>query len=370
MEHFEEKRRGNKKGRIILISLFVLVLLGVITVISLFSWYNNNLLAVNESKEEIRVVVEQGQVVSTIAAMLEEEGIIKSAKAMQIYCRLNDFSNLQAGKYDLIPSEDLSQIVAHLVNGDVASDEIKITFIEGKTIKDFAKVIEKKTVNTEEDVYELLEDEEYIDHLIEKYWFITEDIKNEDIYYALEGYLLPDTYRYENDEVEVKTIFSVMLNYMDKLLTPYKETIESKFTPHQMLTLASMAEREAKSLEDRKEVVGVFINRINNNMNLGSDVTTYYAVQVDMGERDLYQRELDMENPYNTRGPNMVGKLPVGPICNPSKMAIEATIEFSETDALYFVADKYGDVYFTRNNDEHLDIIQKLKDEDLWYVYD
>ena len=182
--------------------------------------------------------------------------------------------------------------------------------------------------------------------------------------------MLPDTYRYENDEVEVKTIFSVMLNYMDKLLTPYKETIESKFTPHQMLTLASMAEREAKSLEDRKEVVGVFINRINNNMNLGSDVTTYYAVQVDMGERDLYQRELDMENPYNTRGPNMVGKLPVGPICNPSKMAIEATIEFSETDALYFVADKYGDVYFTRNNDEHLDIIQKLKDEDLWYVYD
>ena len=370
MKHAEEGNNGNKVGRIILVIMLVLAVIAVITGIALVSWYNDNLLALNESKVGIRVTVEQGQTVSTIAMMLEEEGIIKNAKVMQIYCKLNDFTNLQAGKYDLVPSEDLSQIVAHLVNGDVASDEIKITFIEGKTIRDFARLIEKKTINTEEDVYELLEDEEYINHLIEKYWFITEDIKNEDIYYALEGYLLPDTYIYENDEVGVKTIFSVMLNYMDKLLTPYREAIESKFTVHQMLTLASMAEREAKSTEDRQEVVGVFINRVNNNMSLGSDVTTYYAAQVDMGERDLYQRELDEENPYNTRGPNMEGKLPVGPICNPSKDAIEATINFTETDALFFVADKYGDVYFTRDNDEHVKIIQKLKDEDLWYTYD
>ena len=88
-----------------------------------------------------------------------------------------------------------------------------------------------------------------------------------------------------------------------------------------------------------------------------------------MGERDLKAKELNTENPYNTRGPNMAGKLPVGPICNPSKEAIQAAIEYKETDALYFVADKNGKVYFTKSNDEHNQMIKKLKDEGLWFTY-
>ena len=363
-------KNNSKKSKVILILLIVLVLAIVISGIVAMNWYNSNLEPVSEVSENIRVEVESGSVVSTISEMLEKEGVIKNATVMRLYCKLNDITNLQAGKYDLNPSEDMATVIAHIVNGEVASDEIKITFIEGKTVKDFAKVIAKNTKNTEEDVFNLLEDEEYIDYLIEKYWFITDEIKNEDIYYSLEGYLLPDTYIFENDEVGVKTIFSVMLNYMEKYLDKYKDSEDLQFTIHQTLTLASMAEKEANSLEDRKEVVGVFLNRISKKMSLGSDVTTYYAAGISMGERDLYQRELDMENPYNTRGPNMEGKIPVGPICNPSKAAIEAAIEYTETDALYFVADKYGDVYFTKNNQEHVDIIQKLKDDDLWYVYE
>ena len=363
-------KNNSKKSKVILILLIVLVLAIVISGIVAMNWYKSNLEPVSEVSENIRVEVESGSVVSTISEMLEKEGVIKNATVMRLYCKLNDITNLQAGKYDLNPSEDMATVIAHIVNGEVASDEIKITFIEGKTVKDFAKVIAKNTKNTEEDVFNLLEDEEYIDYLIEKYWFITDEIKNEDIYYSLEGYLLPDTYIFENDEVGVKTIFSVMLNYMEKYLDKYKDSEDLQFTIHQTLTLASMAEKEANSLEDRKEVVGVFLNRISKKMSLGSDVTTYYAAGISMGERDLYQRELDMENPYNTRGPNMEGKIPVGPICNPSKAAIEAAIEYTETDALYFVADKYGDVYFTKNNQEHVDIIQKLKDDDLWYVYE
>ena len=363
-------KNNSKKSKVILILLIVLVLAIVISGIVAMNWYNSNLEPVSEVSENIRVEVESGSVVSTISEMLEKEGVIKNATVMRLYCKLNDITNLQAGKYDLNPSEDMATVIAHIVNGEVASDEIKITFIEGKTVKDFAKVIAKNTKNTEEDVFNLLEDEEYIDYLIEKYWFITDEIKNEDIYYSLEGYLLPDTYIFESDEVGVKTIFSVMLNYMEKYLDKYKDSEDLQFTIHQTLTLASMAEKEANSLEDRKEVVGVFLNRISKKMSLGSDVTTYYAAGISMGERDLYQRELDMENPYNTRGPNMEGKIPVGPICNPSKAAIEAAIEYTETDALYFVADKYGDVYFTKNNQEHVDIIQKLKDDDLWYVYE
>ena len=363
-------KNNSKKSKVILILLIVLVLAIVISGIVAMNWYKSNLEPVSEVSENIRVEVESGSVVSTISEMLEKEGVIKNATVMRLYCKLNDITNLQAGKYDLNPSEDMATVIAHIVNGEVASDEIKITFIEGKTVKDFAKVIAKNTKNTEEDVFNLLEDEEYIDYLIEKYWFITDEIKNEDIYYSLEGYLLPDTYIFENDEVGVKTIFSVMLNSMEKYLDKYKDSEDLQFTIHQTLTLASMAEKEANSLEDRKEVVGVFLNRISKKMSLGSDVTTYYAAGISMGERDLYQRELDMENPYNTRGPNMEGKIPVGPICNPSKAAIEAAIEYTETDALYFVADKYGDVYFTKNNQEHVDIIQKLKDDDLWYVYE
>ena len=363
-------KNNSKKSKVILILLIVLVLAIVISGILAINWYNSNLEPVSEVSENIRVEVESGSVVSTISEMLEKEGVIKNATVMRLYCKLNDITNLQAGKYDLNPSEDMATVIAHIVNGEIASDEIKITFIEGKTVKDFAKVIAKNTKNTEEDVFNLLEDEEYIDYLIEKYWFITDEIKNEDIYYSLEGYLLPDTYIFENDEVGVKTIFSVMLNYMEKYLDKYKDSEDLQFTIHQTLTLASMAEKEANSLEDRKEVVGVFLNRISKKMSLGSDVTTYYAAGISMGERDLYQRELDMENPYNTRGPNMEGKIPVGPICNPSKDAIEAAIEYTETNNLYFVADKYGDVYFTKNEDEHRKIIRKLKDDGLWYVYD
>ena len=223
--------------------------------------------------------------------------------------------------------------------------------------------------NTEEDVFNLLEDEEYIDSLIDRYWFLTDEIKNDDIYYPLEGYLLPNTYIFENDEVSVKEIFNVILNYMDKCLSRYKDNLIEDFTLHEILTLASIAELEGRSQEDREEIVGVFLNRIEKGINLGSDVTTYYAFKVDMGERDLYKKELTTENPYNTRGPNMEGKIPVGPICNPSNVAIQAAIEYKPTDNLYFVSDKTGKVYFTKNNEEHLKMIQKLKDDGLWFEY-
>ena len=83
----------------------------------------------------------------------------------------------------------------------------------------------------------------------------------------------------------------------------------------------------------------------------------------------VYDKELNTENPYNTRATNMVGKLPVGPICNPSKEAIEAVFNYKETDALYFVADKNGKVYFTKTNEEHNKMIKTLKSEGLWFTY-
>ncbi len=362
----------SKKAKIILSIMSIMVVIVIIAGITMFVWYTNKLKPVAQSKSSkqvIRVEIPEKSGISKIAQILEENNIIKSATAMKIYSRINNINTLQAGKYELDNSEDMPTVIEHIVNGEIASEEIKITFIEGKNIRWYAKTIANKTKNTEEDVFNLLEDEEYIDSLIDRYWFLTDEIKNDDIYYPLEGYLLPNTYIFENDEVSVKEIFNVILNYMDKCLSRYKDNLVEDFTLHEILTLASIAELEGRSQEDRKEIVGVFLNRIEKGINLGSDVTTYYAFKVDMGERDLYKKELTTENPYNTRGPNMEGKIPVGPICNPSNVAIQAAIEYKPTDNLYFVSDKTGKVYFTKNNEEHLKMIQKLKDDGLWFEY-
>ena len=358
----------NKKKTIIIVlvvifSIIALILLGILI------WYNLGKRAVEKGEgQAIKIEIAEGSGTTGISELLKENNIIRNSNVMKIYVKLNNITNLQAGKYELNNSENLESILSHIQKGEVINEEVKLTFVEGKNMRDFAKLIADNTVNTEDDVYNLLEDKEYIDSLIEKYWFLTEDIKNEDIYYSLEGYLLPDTYIFENEEVSVKTIFNVMLNYMDDFLSEHKDEI--KYNMHEIMTLASIAELEGVEYEDRQEIVGVLINRLNKNMSLGSDVTAYYAFKVDMGDRNLTTKELKTENPYNTRGPNMNGKLPVGPICNPSKEAILATLNYKETDNLYFVADKNKKVYFTQNNEEHLNIIKQLKDNGLWYEYE
>ena len=356
---------------ILLISILTIIIISIITIIII---YNNNLKPVNseEQAQEIILEIPEGYGVSKIAELLEEKNVIKSNFSFKIYSKLNEVNNLQAGKYCFNNgTEDVKKIIEKMENGEIFKEEITLTFIEGKNMRNVAKVIADGTNNTEEDVFNLLENEEYIDSLIEKYWFLTDEIKDENIYYPLEGYLLPDTYNFENSNVSVETIFNIILNFMDKYLIQYKEEIEnSKLTVHQMLTLASMAELEGKTDEDRAEIIGVFYNRINKNMKLGSDVTTYYAFKVDMGDRDLKTKEINTYNPYNTRGPNMNGKIPIGPISNPSKVSIQAVLNRKDTDAYYFVADKYGKVYFTKNNNEHLKKIQELKNKDLWYVYE
>ena len=358
----------SKSLKIIIIAIIVIIL-GVM--LNLFVWYSNALKPVdkngNSGENLITVEIEEKMRTNSIAELLEEKNVIKNANVMKIYCKINKVNILQAGKYELDPTEDMPTIIEHIINGDVSSDEIKITFVEGKNIRWFADIIAQKTINTEEDVYNLLEDEDYIDSLIEKYWFLTEDIKNEDIYYPLEGYLLPDTYVFENDEISVKNIFNVILNYTEKCLNNYKtEFEENELSIHEIMTLASLAELEGKTLEDREEIVGVFLNRLDKKMSLGSDVTTYYAFKIELGERDLYKSELASDNPYNTRSAANAGKLPVGPICNPSTQSIEATLNPEKNDYYYFVADCQGSVYLSKTSAEHNNIINKLERENNW----
>lgn len=323
----------------------------------------------NIAEKEIEIPMGSGS--KEIAKILKENNLIKNELVFRVYVKINKISNFKAGTYYLKESMDLTELTEMLQTGIMHDpNQISITYLEGKPMWDLAETISEITNNTEEDVYAVLENEEYIDSLIEKYWFLTDEIKNENIYYPLEGYLFPDTYSISNKDASVEEIFEKMLDKMGSVLEPYKEKIEgSDYTIHELITLASVIETEGMNDSDRKNVASVFYNRLNLGMSLGSDVTTYYSVKVNMGDRDLYQKEIDTYNPYNTRGPGMEGKLPVGPISSVGKASIEAAIEPNDTDYLFFVADKNGKLYFTKTNSEHIQVINELQSNGNWYEY-
>ena len=364
------RKELEKMSKKIIIIITIISVIIVLTIASILG-YNNGLKPVNKDNNKAEIVeIEQGTRTEGIINLLKEKKLIRSSLATKIYIKLNKVKNLQAGKYELNQSMPLSEILKKISSGEIYDESVKITFKEGKNMRWIAKTIAEKTNNTEEDVFNLLKDETYIDSLIEKYWFLSDTIKDQNIYYALEGYLYPDTYKFENANVSVKTIFNIILNNTDKVLSDYKQEIENKkISVHNLLTIASIIELEGKDSDSRAGISSVIYNRLKSNMSLGSDVTTYYAMQVDMGERNLYSSELKTSNPYNTRGPNMNGKLPIGPIANPSEESIKAALNPSQTNYLYFVADSNGKIYFAKTYQEHQNIIKELQKQGLWYEY-
>lgn len=354
------------KNKIIII--FAIIIL--IIIVSLI-WYFISIAHVSKDTAETEVTIPLGSGTDKIAEILKENKLIKSKIALKIYVKLNKISNFQAGTYYLNQNMNIKEITEVLQTGIMQDpNQISITYIEGKNMRWLAEKIEEITNNSQEDVMNTLKDESYINSLIDKYWFLTNEIKQEEIYYSLEGYLFPDTYSIKNKEVTVQEIFEKMLDKMESVLKEYKEEINNnKYTVHEILTIASIIETESMNEDGRKDVSSVIYNRLNRGMAIQSDVTTYYAVKVDMGERDLYQKELDTYNAYNTRGPNMEGKLPIGPISSVSKSSIEAALEPNNTEYIFFVADKNGKLYFTKNESEHNKIITKLKNENLWFEY-
>ena len=357
--------------KVIILSIIV-ILLVLASIGGATFYYINMMNPTSETSQNVNITIPSGSTASSIGTILEQNDLIKSEFIFKLYTKLNNVTDMKAGDYELNKNMGVVKIVELLKKGpDASKKTIDITFLEGKNMRWVAKKIAESTNNTEQDVLEKVSDETYINKLIQKYWFITEDIKKKDIYYPLEGYLFPDTYNLKNKDVTVEEIFEVMLNQMEKKLEKYKDEIQtSKISVHRLLTVASVVEQEAAKEADRAGVASVFYNRIKKNMSLGSDVTTYYAIKVDVSERDLRQSELDLANPYNTRGPNMEGKLPIGPISSVGIKSIEAALYPDETDYLYFVADKNGKVYFGKTIEEHNQNISNLQSQGLWYNYE
>ena len=155
---------------------------------------------------------------------------------------------------------------------------------------------------------------------------------------------------------------------MQNKLNAYEEDIKnSNMSVHELMTLASIVELEGARSDDRAGVAGVFYNRLATNTSLGSDVTTYYAVNKDFSV-DLTKSDLNSCNGYNTRG-SCVSGLPVGPIASPSIESLKATLEPEKNDYYYFVSDKNGKTYFSKTYSEFEKSIKDLRASGMWYEY-
>lgn len=345
----------------------ILIVVMVVIIITACLSYNYGIGPVSKNTDNVIVKIEEDSTYLSIATLLKEKNLIKSINFYKVYIKIFNPEKLYAGTYILNESMGVKEIVGSLSHEtNYNPDEVTITFREGLNMRRITKLIVDNTNNKESDVYSLLIDKAYLEELKSLYWFITDDVENDKLYYSLEGYLFPNTYKFLNKDVTVKEIFKVMLDEMNSKLEPFKNQIlNSKYSIHELLTLASIVELEGANSDDRSSVAGVFYNRLEDNWTLGSDVTAYYAEKIDDWSQGLTYNQLKECNSYNTRGTCFTG-LPIGPICNPSLESIKAVINPSNNDYYYFVADCSGKTYLNYTETEHNATVNKLKNANNW----
>ena len=344
--------------------LLLLLLVGfLITLLLLWHYYTGS---VSKNSELLTIRIEPGTNSGEIANLLEGNDLIKSKNFFKLYLKIKEINNLKAGTYQLASSMDLEEIIKILQKGNnYNADEIQITFKEGANMREIATLIAEHTDNTYSEVMDLVKDKEYLKEVIDKYWFVEEDILNSKLYYSLEGYLFPNTYRFKSKSVTVEEIFNKLLSQMETELKWYREDIEnSKYSFHEILTLASVIEKEGK-VDDFKNISSVFHNRLNKGMKLESCATTYYGMGLDFNSVGIANSEMIANNnPYNTY---KIAKLPIGPISSVSKKALQAAIEPNNNKYLYFLSDKDGKTYFFNTYKEHQKKQQELIKAGKWY---
>lgn len=362
------EKKQNSLDNIISKIVLILTILGVVALVAFVGVSLFFLAPVDINNESfIDFEVKTGASKIQIAEELDGAGIIKNAFFFKFYMKINEHE-IYPGTYKLSKSMSVDEIIKILNSGNSLENEgITITFIEGRKLTSYVRKISETFDIPEEEILSKLADEKYLRTLINQYWFISEEILNEDIKYPLEGYLFPDTYIIKKS-ASIEDIISKMLSTMDNKLSIYKDEISlSNYKINELITLASIVELEGANSLDRAGVAGVFYNRLASGWTLGSDVTTYYAVDKNF-DVDLTKKDLDTCNPYNTRGACVSG-LPIGPIASPSLASIAAVTSPTKHDYFYFVADKMKNTHYSKTEGEHRDIIAKLKKEGNWFEY-
>lgn len=353
-------KKLSTKGKITIIAVLVVFL----TLVGSICFYKYGLSATSSKNKEVVVQIPSGSTGNDIIEILDNNDLLKVSLCAKIHLKLNDYA-FKSNSYLLNKNMNTKEIFTVLEGNDAKYiSNTKITVLDGQTIPEYAKTIEKQTGIKYEDIINKWKDKEYLNSLINDYWFLTNDILNNDIYYPLEGYLAPETY-FLTQEDDIESITKMLLDQTKKNLDKYKNKISNftinnkKVTIHEFITLSSIVQRESSGHEkDRKLICGVLINRLNKPMPLQCDVTVNYGNQV--VKIDVKQADLNSDTKYNTY--KYMG-LPVGAISSISTDIIESVLNYKESDYYYFFATAKGKVLYAKTYQEHQENVKNNK----WY---
>ena len=317
------------------------------------------------SKQYVTVQIPEGANVQTIGSTLEKSGLIKHGVIFAFYAKYKNYSDLKSGYYNLQKSMSTEDIIHELQKGGTAEAQepalATLTIPEGYTIDQMAQAVGQlqgdfKEPLTADAFLAKVQDDSFISQEVAKYPSLLESLptKESGVRYRLEGFLFPATYSIK-ESTTVESLIDEMLAAMDKTLAPHYSTIKSKnLTVNELLTIASLVEKEGAKTDDRKLIAGVFYNRLNLGMPLQSNIAILYA-QGKLGQKislaDDAGIDTTINSPYNVY--TKAGLMP-GPVDSPSLDAIEASINQTKSDYLYFVANVTdGKVYFAATQEEH-----------------
>ena len=317
------------------------------------------------SKQYVTVQIPEGANVQTIGSTLEKSGLIKHGVIFAFYAKYKNYSDLKSGYYNLQKSMSTEDIIHELQKGGTAEAQepalANLTIPEGYTIDQMAQAVGQlqgdfKEPLTADAFLAKVQDENFISQEVAKYPSLLESLptKESGVRYRLEGFLFPATYSIK-ESTTIESLIDEMLAAMDKTLAPHYSTIKSKnLTVNELLTIASLVEKEGAKTEDRKLIAGVFYNRLNLGMPLQSNIAILYA-QGKLGQKislaDDAGIDTTINSPYNVY--TKAGLMP-GPVDSPSLDAIEASINQTKSDNLYFVANVTdGKVYYAATQEEH-----------------
>lgn len=317
------------------------------------------------SKQYVTVQIPEGANVQTIGSTLEKSGLIKHGVIFAFYAKYKNYSDLKSGYYNLQKSMSTEDIIHELQKGGTAEAQepalATLTIPEGYTIDQMAQAVGQlqgdfKEPLTADAFLAKVQDENFISQEVAKYPSLLESLptKESGVRYRLEGFLFPATYSIK-ESTTIESLIDEMLAAMDKTLAPHYSTIKSKnLTVNELLTIASLVEKEGAKTEDRKLIAGVFYNRLNLGMPLQSNIAILYA-QGKLGQKislaDDAGIDTTINSPYNVY--TKAGLMP-GPVDSPSLDAIEASINQTKSDNLYFVANVTdGKVYYAATQEEH-----------------
>ena len=317
------------------------------------------------SKEYVTVQIPDGASVQEIGSTLEKAGLVKHGIVFGMYTKYKNYSDLKAGYYNLQKSMSTDDLIKELQKGGTAEAQepvlASLTIPEGYTIDQIAQAVGQLQGNFKEPLtadafLAKVQDDNFISQEVSKYSNLLESLptKESGARYRLEGFLFPATYSIK-ESTTIESLIDEMLAAMDKTLTPHYSTIKSKnLTVNELLTIASLVEKEGAKTEDRKMIAGVFYNRLNLGMPLQSNIAILYA-EGKLGQKislaDDTEIDTTINSPYNVY--TNQGLMP-GPVDSPSVDAIESSINQTKSDNLFFVADVTdGKVYFATNKAEH-----------------